>query len=462
MNILIVDDEFQSCKLLAEKVRSFELEEIEKIWCAASGEEALKILRQKKCQLLISDICMSPMDGLELVAKAKARNPELICILLSAFDEFAYAQRGIKLGIRDYWLKPCSADHMRESLMEIIREYRSNQDSSRMLLDTIIHGAVTLGDKSLDDVFHSTAHYPGNGGYMVVWDSSIAQEFSIPGFWICRLLDGKSLFACPETCTPESAVQLERALTQTGIACGVSALGGNVAQMWRQAQLALSVQWVWGEHKAIFFEDIRPIAGQIEEMVKDSLNKIATVNPDNRRDILAWLEERKAGMTAFAFAVYIDRVYSGLLKQIAELSGKPIHEGKTRSLGWKKAFADALRELISTKIRQIDLRKRDPIQWSVEYVAQHLGDSDLDMALLADKLGISYPYFSELFHKQLGKTFSEYILDVRMKEACRSLLQGELVADVSKKVGYQDYHSFIRAFKRLYGISPTAFRNMKG
>lgn len=464
MNILIVDDEFQSCKLMAEKLRSFELDEVESVFCAASGEEALDILRRKKCQLLITDICMSPVDGLELVAKAKEETPELICILLSAFDEFAYAQRGIKLGIRDYWLKPCSAEHMRESLEEIIREYRSNQDSSRILLDTIIHGAVTLGDKTLADVFHNTSRYPGNGGFMVVWDSGVHQDSPAPGFWICRLPDGKTLFACPEAQpTQETASALESALAQVGTACGVSALGCNVAEMYRQAKLALSVQWVWEDRKVVFFQETGSAAGQIDEAVKDSLNKAATVNPDNLSGILAWMEEKRESMAEFPFAVYMDRVYGGVLEQIAELSGKPVRKGMPRSRqGWKKPMEDALRELVSAKIRQVGIRKRDPIQWSVDYVAKHFGDSDLDMAMLADKLGISYPYFSELFHKQLGKPFSEYILDVRMKEACRFLLQGELVADVSKKVGYQDYHSFIRAFKRLYGISPTAFRNMKG
>ena len=73
MNILVVDDEFYTCELLAEKIRSFGLREIEAVLCAGSGKEALRILEKTDCQLLITDICMSPMDGLELISKAKDR-----------------------------------------------------------------------------------------------------------------------------------------------------------------------------------------------------------------------------------------------------------------------------------------------------------------------------------------------------------------------------------------------------
>jgi len=120
-----------------------------------------------------------------------------------------------------------------------------------------------------------------------------------------------------------------------------------------------------------------------------------------------------------------------------------------------------LKELIAAKSRAAGSRKRDPIQWSVSYIESHYGDADLDMTLLADKLGFSYQYYSELFHRQMGITFSEYILDFRMKEACRLLLQGELVSEIAKKTGYSHAHSFTRAFKRMYGISPGAFREMK-
>ena len=116
-----------------------------------------------------------------------------------------------------------------------------------------------------------------------------------------------------------------------------------------------------------------------------------------------------------------------------------------------------LGEISEAKQNQIKKGKPDPIRWVTGYIEEHFAE-ELDMTVLANRLDISYQYFSRLFHAQTGRTFSEYILNVRMKEACRLLLRGEPVAEVAKKVGYQYPYNFTRAFKKLYGVSPNAFR----
>ncbi len=464
MNILVVDDEFYTCELLAEKIRSFGLREIEAVLCAGSGKEALRILEKTDCQLLITDICMSPMDGLELISKAKEIQPELICVLLSAFDEFAYAQRGIQLRIRDYWLKPVNEEEMRASLLEIIQEYQSDQHQSRALLDTIISGAVLSGDKTLEEIFQGAPGYPGNGGYFMVWEESVFQELTAPGFWVYRRLNGQSLFACPAARpSPEDKNGLLRLADQLGKPCGVSLAGGNAAELARQAKYALSLQWVWEEKKTVFYEAPEHCAEALSLVVRETLTQAMTVTESNIDQLLADIAARHGTLEEFAFAVSMDRVRQGLLKDLAGLTGKPLqgYSRPHRKQGWQSSIKALLKELIAAKSRAAGSRKRDPIQWSVSYIESHYGDADLDMTLLADKLGFSYQYYSELFHRQMGITFSEYILDFRMKEACRLLLQGELVSEIAKKTGYSHAHSFTRAFKRMYGISPGAFREMK-
>lgn len=460
IKILVVDDEFHTCELLAEKIRSFDFEEVQAVLCAGSGEEALRILQDTPCQILITDICMSPMDGLELISKAKKLLPELMCILLSAFDKFSYAQKGIQLRIRDYWLKPCSAENMRKSLCKIIGEYRSNQNKSKAFLDTVINEAVTSEDKTVTDIFHETSAYPGNVGYVVAWDGTFFGEISLPGFWIYRLLNGRALFACPvKSPSPEDMERLKLLPAQVGRSCGVSLPGGQVSELYRQAKFALSLKWVWECRTMIFYDE----QGYPEAEAKAAADRMFMVNRENIPDMLKWIEEQRRGKGEFSFASYVDRIYRDICNGIAEMTGKPPRksmpwEGK----GWKIPIESALREMAGAKSQQMDIRKRDPIRWSVEYVARHYGDDNLDMTMLADTLGISYQYFSELFHKQMGAPFSKYILELRMKEACLFLLQGETVSDVSQKVGYQHVRSFTRAFKRMYGVSPNNFRNMKG
>lgn len=456
MNILVVDDEFNICQSMAEKIRSFQFAEIQEVMCAGSGEEALETLKKTQCQLLITDICMSPMDGLTLVSKARELYPELICVLLSAFDEFSYARQGIQLQVRDYWLKPISEKNMRRSLFAIIQEYKTNEHKSRAVLDTVISGAIISGGKTLKDIFCNTPGYPGCGGYVLAWEGGCGKELAVPNFWICKLPNGQMLFACP--CGQPASrdrVQLEQLARQVDRFCGVSLAGEDVALMYWQAEYALSMHWVLDDKKVLFYEDWESHAVELDAAVKETIEQAQV--PDAVKELPARMARRQSGFGDFGFAVYVSRVYRELVQKISE-TGVKLPSDPYPGLGWQWIMEDILQKLAFASAQEAGLRRKNPIQWSVAYIECHYDDASLDMTVLADRLGMNYQYFSELFHKHVGKTFSEYLLSFRMKKACQFLLQGEQIADVAAKIGYQHTHSFTRAFKRMYGISPGAFR----
>ena len=459
MKLLIVDDEFQSCQLMAGKIRSFHFPEIEEVFCAKSGEEALHILEKQKIQLLITDICMSPMDGLELVAKGKEMIPELICVLVSAFDEFVYARRGIQLQIRDYWLKPCGTEQMRASLQEILEEYHSKCSKKQLFLNTIINEALLSGDRTLKEVFQDTKAYPGNGAYVAVWDGILNREVILPGFWVCMLPNGRSLFACPEA--PENR-RNENALKllaeRIGRVCGISSLGSHVAELYRQADLALSVSWVQNEKQVVFWQEV---SADLDVRVSEARHKAMEVTSKNSEEILEWIEEKQSELNQFSAMVYIDRICHDLADEIAVLDGGQKNSGHILldGHGWRRPLMILLKKLAEIKASQVEKRKKSPVQWSLEYINTHFEQNDLDLNMITGKLGLTHQYFSQLFHTQTGRTFSEYLLDCRMKEACRLLLHGETISEVAVKVGYQSPHSFARAFKRMFGIPPKSFQS---
>lgn len=104
INVLIVDDE----KIEREGLKyliSTETKE-HKIFEASNGREALQILREEDIQLLLTDIKMPHMTGLELSKKAKEEQPDLQIIIFSGFSDFAFAQEAIRYGVTEYILKP--------------------------------------------------------------------------------------------------------------------------------------------------------------------------------------------------------------------------------------------------------------------------------------------------------------------------------------------------------------------
>ena len=83
----------------------------------ASAPEALESMTDRMPDILMTDVRMPGMDGLELVERAMTLNPALRCVILSGYDEFAYAQRAMRAGAIEYLLKPCAQEEMERALL---------------------------------------------------------------------------------------------------------------------------------------------------------------------------------------------------------------------------------------------------------------------------------------------------------------------------------------------------------
>ena len=105
MNLLLADDEILTLNML-EKIIDWDALGIKIIGKAKNGFEALEILKNNPIDLLISDIKMPIMDGLELLKNIRNLQYDVKVVLLSAYSEFEYAQRAIEYGVSGYLLKP--------------------------------------------------------------------------------------------------------------------------------------------------------------------------------------------------------------------------------------------------------------------------------------------------------------------------------------------------------------------
>jgi len=115
--VLIVDDETESREFTKRYLERIGFEAV----AAESGLLGLKLLNRKGFDVLISDINMPQMDGLEFTKKAKLLNPYLVIILLTGYGALKTAQEAIKIGIHDYLTKPIELEKLKISIQEGIR-----------------------------------------------------------------------------------------------------------------------------------------------------------------------------------------------------------------------------------------------------------------------------------------------------------------------------------------------------
>lgn len=121
LKVLITDDEMQIRQGLRMKV-DWEEEGFEIIGEASNGQEALEILKSTKVELVITDMRMPIMDGLELARQCQQEFPHVKVIVLSGYSDFEYVRGSMKEGVKDYLLKPVAPDELEESLRKIRKE----------------------------------------------------------------------------------------------------------------------------------------------------------------------------------------------------------------------------------------------------------------------------------------------------------------------------------------------------
>lgn len=109
---------------------------------AADGEEGILAARKYHPDVIVTDVCMPKMDGIEMLKRLREEGSDAVVIFLTAYDEFRYAQQAVKLGAADYLLKPFEDGALEEAVSKILAKRRKKQSRKRS------RAIIEKGDKS--------------------------------------------------------------------------------------------------------------------------------------------------------------------------------------------------------------------------------------------------------------------------------------------------------------------------
>lgn len=118
-NVMVVDDE-KSMREGLQKFLARQEDLFDEVYTAANGVEAVQLLKDKQPQVIVTDINMPHMDGLEFIELLKMQRQDVKIIVISGYDDFSYAQRAMRSGVEHYLLKPVD----RRELIEVLRKTR--------------------------------------------------------------------------------------------------------------------------------------------------------------------------------------------------------------------------------------------------------------------------------------------------------------------------------------------------
>nr|MBF0223034.1 response regulator [Desulfobulbaceae bacterium] len=155
--ILLVDDEAIIRKTMASKLK----DEGFTILCAGSGTEAIELLPKQTVHMVITDLMMEGMNGIEVLKKVKNHNQEIAVIILTGYGELTSAIDALRLGAEDYLLKPCDLNELLFRMFKCF-EKQSLKEMVQLYEDIL---PICLDCKKIRDDSHSE---PGQGEWMSV------------------------------------------------------------------------------------------------------------------------------------------------------------------------------------------------------------------------------------------------------------------------------------------------------
>ena len=140
--VLVVEDEFEQRRAIIERV-NWDAAGFEVVGEAENGVEALDLIETLEPDLILTDIRMPMLSGLELAVKVRKIRPATQIVILSGYDSFEYARTAINCNIISYLLKPISSAEMSEELLEIRRQLVRGH-AQKLRLFHFVHYAFTL------------------------------------------------------------------------------------------------------------------------------------------------------------------------------------------------------------------------------------------------------------------------------------------------------------------------------
>jgi two-component system response regulator YesN len=441
-----------------------------------SVHKAFDFICEDRPDLVFTDIRMPEISGLDLMKKTKDMGLDVEFVVVSGYAEFAYAQEALRYGALDYCLKPLDIE-MVDPLIEKLALHFTNKRSIR---NNLILDALTSTDKSelnrLTHLFDSSSDYYfrvfimyANGEKKHDHDG---KAFNFKPTLEVDLGSRKTLYILKSDSITDLDVSFDSAVfTDLDIkAVGISSISNqydHMTKLIKEADIAASNVFL-NEANGIFEYE------QKLNLVKPYIDGITTIIQEKKFEemddiidrLMDFFHQHHLGMgeVVYLWNQVVSSLVGSYYEELKDMELDFLNYAELRERFENFESLCSFLYDILTYIKQLNYQstnegdKNSYFAQMVKYIDTNF-QSELYLKDLSVKFLINQVYCCQLFKKNLGKTFSEYVTDLRMKKACELLKHTELSIDeIAAKVGYMDYYYFNKVFKKQNGITPTKFR----
>lgn len=486
---------------------------------AQDGIEAIEYLKQAAYDVVITDIKMPGMDGLNLAKFIQENYPDTVVIIISGFNDFAYARKAIQYGVKDYLLKPLVDDDLIKLLNDINKRLQKHTptllanptEEERANPRAMLFRAILEDDS--DGIYQ---------GYKVF--SSTDTDPMLP--YACVIQAALLPIARDNAVLPTEAHSRNYRQNLAAVSLckkynWTPFFGNNgdtyiVAEGETNATLIANLHEFQSDFSASFrfAQDANLFAGRIVDDSMDlsySLASIAGLRSlplftsnelysyallnEYQQQLIEFEKANKKVLSDFAASqettlrTDIDQLCSLVPHKnsaalwemgcymIQSITDRFLIEDTLLTSAWKELtdfctscaggvsdanFSHAVYQSVFCLLGKEQTITQDTmpvIKMAKEYINQHFCES-ISLSEVADYCNVNSSYLSNLFHKQLGISYSKYLMQIRMERAAAYLKDSPetKIYEIGEKLGFVSTKHFISVFKKYYGVSPTTYQ----
>lgn len=518
IRMIIVDDEPIICEGLRKTIEWSQLG-IEIVDVAYDGEQALQIVQSEPIDIVLSDIRMDGMDGLELAQQIRTLYPEINFVMISGYEDFEYARRAMRIGVSDYLLKPVNIDELKAVVSNIAARIHEHEDNGSKEEDVLwLLNAIHNKAEHAESI--PLRRCNGVGGSYRVIASQLAdyeQFFGDKSAEEIRDLqeDWKNTL---QACIHSAGLSTIFAFSHPNLLYTFVHDSGNsmTEQQWdslagqaianwhRESKIVIAISATYTEtentseaceraKQLLFYSVLQSDTILTEQLCKeleierkvyrsyapsgDWASKLSSCLyrqewQESEAMLKAFLAEMRQNRLLLPEMLSIYEEQMALLRQRLRSNALHIDQANERKhpidlhhYNSYEAIEHQLLEELHDLLEAVGNQSVNKSYWIVEkamkYIAEHYSE-DMKASEVAEWLNITPNHFSYIFKQNTGKNFKEYMNDVRIGHAQRLLATtNDKVFEIADRVGYKEYKYFVSVFKSVTGMTPKEYRAIK-
>jgi len=504
MRLLIVDDEpieREGMEAILQKAFPNLL-----IAQAKNGKIAIELTDSFQPDLILMDIMMPGMTGLEAIETIQVSHPTIKFVMVTAFDMFDYARQAIKLGVKDYLLKPSKASEIVLTVGKVLEECQKELEAAsnskmqigkweqalalaetdivtQLLFDHVHEIHIDMLVEMLD--IHSTLEkfvvvvvLPE--GAKSLYTSIKEKVRAIGDAWVGALngrqlpliifRDSQRSFRSQAIALAKSILSLDKEKQRTEWFLGIGQVYGNLDEIRLSYQEALIATMDTSlAVKYRFYMDVPPLTLEtdnqiIKQQQKDFFDHIRlgdwmTIRTrlleviqqyENVGNSLIYTQQRILELLWVANRV-MDEMGMETSALFFSFQANDYRQLKTETL----LLLEQMNSVYNAHYDQIEADKIHQIQ---QYIREH-SHEDISLDTLAYRVNLSPIYISKMFKEKLGVNYIDYLTECRIEKAKKLLNDPEKsLKEITFEIGYHEPNYFSKVFKKMCGVSPKEYR----